>query len=697
MRSTGHTGFSFRHACPPSIPRRALERRVSRYGGRRRLFTLLLVLCLSGVAHAQSGTPLPSPEVAAPPRTVSPKKTTTPPNDGPKVEKHVRPARMAPMPKIGGLPPGTQSPWGIPPELRPPNANRVLWYVQAVTTAASMSFSPTAEARDVSFALTIPLRADRMFLGTRDVTPVGGDIRDGVTGNSFKLARGGAATTSIAYGLAFPISKRETVSIEAATYASAGVDLLRRSWGSTLPYGAFIDEAKVPGYSIPGLSVQFGAATWYREGKKHRIRAVVGNYFPILFSPVEAVTRERNFIDLANLMFRPFQGNLSILAFGTTFPPDRQIVGPGRPAVRGGDVYLRSGDIEAEILSARQETHPSEPFNRWRYRQSVGGRLAMIKPTWGLGVSAWNMYGDNVQQTNFAQTNSTELRTIPGGHETLWTVDGSTRVTGGLSVFGALASSHFERGDRIYLRDNKAFVAGLNQKGWPGYNGEVRLQYQTVGPSYEGLNVRNQVFMPSNYRIWSADVRYPFKGGNAALSVRQSTQLDPSVSRGSRFAGDDPFFPSDPRNQCRGNILDWLATADFQIPKTPCHLYLSWEEIDFQRGLTAGLPLSDTHRNVSQQMAMLRIQADPRWTVDLGVIRYRSRGVVGYFAFPRLHDEQQTVPRIEVTYSPSPDLRAYLALQQFSYIDSVSFSNGLNNYSASTILMEVQSRWGGRL
>lgn len=647
----------------------------------RLIIAALITLALAGPALAQPVVP----SSRRPASTATDTSAKPAPAKAPE-----KPAKPVNLPKLGGLSPGTPSPWGIAPELRPKDARRALWYLQAVATAASMTFTPVAEARRVAYAMTVPLRSDRQFLGARVVFPVGGSPSNGVTSNSFSLARGGSATTSLLYGIAFPISTSETLSFDAVTYARGGVDLLARSWGASLPYGGYVDKSRDTRYAIPGFSTQLGRATYLREGPRHRIRAVIGDYTPIIYSPIEG-PRERNFLDLGALTFRPFESNTSILGFGTAYPLDRQF-GPQRTAVRGGDVYVRSGDFEAEVLSARQETHPSEPFNGWRYRGAVGGRLAVVKPTWGLGISSWNMYGDNL-----AVRDDPTSRTVPGGHECLWAVDGSTRVSGGLHAYGAFATSLFERNERTYPSGDDAVVLGLVQKGWPGKNGEVRLYYQTVGPNYEDLNVRNQLYMPANYRIWGGDISHPFKGGNLSFSLRQSEQLKPDIFASGGFANSDAFFPSSAHNRGKGQILDWLAMADVEIPQTPCHLYLSWEEVAYARSLTPGLQHSATHRTVGQQMAMLRIKASPQLAVDVGVIHFQTGGTEGVFERTMIFNEKQTVPRLSLTYTPSQDTSAYLMLQRFGHTDGVLLSNGLNNYHASTVLLEVQSRWGGKL
>lgn len=641
-----------------------------------------------GLSVAASGQ-VPTGASTTPSSLVAPASSPSPAPTG-----RVRTARAAreaqALPRRGGLSPGTPSPWGIPPEILGRASHGAFWYVQQVVTAASMSFSPVAEARKVAFASTIPLRSDRLALGTRVSIPVGGSPSNGVTGSSFQLARGGSATTSLVYGLAFPLGEGKVVSVDAITYARGGNDLLARSWGATLPYGAFVDHSRVTAYSIPGFSTQLGRVTYLGEGLRHRLRAVVGDYVPVIYSPVEGA-RERNFIDLGNLTFRPFQANLSILGFGTTYPFDVQF-GPSRPAVRGADVYLLSGDIELELLSAHQETHPSEPSDRYQYRASVGGRAAIQKPDWGVGVSAFNMYGDNLR----VPTDPTR-GIVAGGHEFLWALDGSSKLVGDLSVFGAFASSRFDRNGVAFSKESDAVVAGLVQRGWPGRQGEVRLQYQSIGPNYEDLNVRNQVYMPANYAVWNLSARYPFRGGVLTGSVRQLGQRNPGLVARDAYANADVFFPSNAANQVRGQILDWLVTADVAIPKTPCRLYASWEEVSFDRGATPGLANSATRRSVGQQTAMLRIEASPQVMVDVGVVHFQSGGTLGAFNRDVLLNEKQTVPRVSVTWSAGRDLSAYLAVQRFTHVDGLSISKGLNNYNADTVLLEVQSRWGGRL
>lgn len=645
--------------------------------------TSLLAASLMGTALAQGASPIakPAPTADGKAKSADEKAKTAAGKE----------SKQSFLPKIGGLSPGTPSPWGIPPELRIKGSRQVEWFLQNVATEASMSFSPVAESRGVAYAMTVPLRSDRQFLGTRIVTPIGGDTRDGITSNSFKLARGGAATTDLLYGFAFPLSDAETLTVDGNVYARGGNDVLARSWGATLPYGAYVDHSTDTAYAIPGFSPTFNRLTYHREGPKHRLRAVVGDYNPIMWSPVEG-ERERNYIDLNNLMFRPFIANTSILAFGTVYPPDRQF-GPVRPAVRGGDVYLRSGDFEGEVLSARTETHPSEPFSGWRYRQALGGRVGVRKPTWGLGASFWNMYGDNL-----AVPADPTLGNVPAGDETLWALDGSSRVLGDLSAFGAYAQTGFSRNGNAFNDHNDAVILGLIQKGWPGKNGEIKLHYQSIGANYEGLSVRNQLFCPANYRVWSGDIRYPFKGGVLTFSLRQSEQLQPDIAaRGAVFANNDIFFPSNAHNKAKGNILDWLGGLEFEIPKTPCRIYLSNEYVTFHRGLTPSLNFSATSRTVGQQMAVVRFKASEQLSVDVGVMHFQTGGTLGSFTRDIIFDEKQTVPRIGISYTPQADISAYLLLQKFQHTDGVVFSNGLNNYNASTVLLEVQSRWGGRL
>lgn len=591
--------------------------------------------------------------------------------------------------KTGGLSPGTPSPWGIPPELRKKGARRAMWYAQMVATEAAMSFSPRAAASHVAYDQTIPLRSDRQALGTRVIFPEGGNRSDGVTSNSFELARGGVATSNLILGVAFPLTDVDTLSFDSSFYARDGNPTLARSYGATLPYGAFVDQSRKTQFSIPGFCPQFHRMTWHREGSRHRFRVAVGDYTPFVWSPVEG-SPWRNYIDLNQLTFRPFAANTSVMAFGTIYPPDRQF-GPVRPELRGFDAYLKSGDFEVEVLDGRQETHPSAPFDVWRFRQAVGGRIGVDRPDWGLGYSMFHMYGDNI-----AVIADPTSATVPAGSEGLWSVDGSLRVLGNLSAYGALASTTFRRNGISYNEKNQALVAGLFLKGWPGKRGDARLQYQTIGANYDALNVRNQISYPANYSMWIAEARYPFQGGTVYLSGRHYNQLQPDIAqRGTSFATNDVFFPSNRNNQGKGGIFDWVAGAEFDIPKTPCRLYFSWEEVAFRRGATPGLNFSATHRSVGQQMAMMRIQATPEVAVHLGYAFFHAGGTIGAFNRNILNKESQSIPRLGVTWKPDPDTSAYLMLQKFQYTDGLAISGGLNNYDASTVILEVQTRFGG--
>lgn len=574
-----------------------------------------------------------------------------------------------------------------PPTKKARRAER--WYAATEASYVANTVPLGAARRGIAFSGEIPLRSDRELMGVRFVTPTGGDASDGITSNTFRLDRGGAASASLLFGVAVPTSGTASVAVEGVTYLRGGVPTIARSWGATLPYGHFVDSSRARGYGMPSLQPDLYHAQYADEWKDLAYRVTLGDFHPVVWAP-QSGPRERNLLDLSCLTFRPFLNNITQSNVGSPFPPDR--IDPGnRLAVRGADVWIKAGEVEAEMLRARAETHPSSPSETFAYREAVGGRAGLARKKWGLGFSAFHMYGDNFTA---APTAATLPPRIPAGSETLWSVDGSACVAGGLHAYGFVGSTDFRR-TQVFSRKNRAWVVGLLQKDFMTRGGEWRLQYQAVDPNYEPLGVHLRTQYPENYAAFSSGLRLPFRpGGSLLFSLRAFSQLQPDIAPGPGFAGTDPFFQADARNRGQGSVLDWLAATDFQVGRLPLRVYLSWEEIAFRRGGTPGLAFSATHRSVTQRMAVLRYNPLPELAVDVGAILYGSGGTVGSFARDVQFAESQTVPRLGLTWTPDREHLVRLLLRGYHFRDHLAASRGLNDFDAAQCVLEVHARLG---
>jgi len=334
--------------------------------------------------------------------------------------------------------------------------------------------------------------------------------------------------------------------------------------------------------------------------------------------------------------------------------------------------------------------HPSIAFELQKFRQALGGRVGYTGKDGGLGFSGFHMYGQDLTIPG-----NEDSRAVNAGSESLWALDASLRVVGDLYVYGALCSTDFRRA-RPFSRLSGALITGLAYKNFLVPKGEARLQFGQIEPNYDPLNVRQRASYPENYRIWAADFRVPMKKGELALSINRYGQIDPGMAllpTGS-FAGNDPLFPSNARNQGKGHILDVLARADFPLGKLPLHLWLSWENIQYTRAPSGGLANSATSRTVVQEMAMLRWDAHPHWKVDLGAIHFASHGVIGNFSTNVLFAENQWIPRLGLTWTPDANRSARLTWRLYSFQDRVPVSMGLNNYDCSQIVFEFHQKLG---
>lgn len=569
--------------------------------------------------------------------------------------------------------------------------DKVQWYGSLSGAYSGISLPFSAATRKVAYSGEIPLRLDREFLGTRYVTPVGGSLSDGITGNSFQLDRGGASSANLLVGLAIPTSDASWLSFDANTYFRGGNPLIARSWGALLPYGHFLDVGNYNGFKPPTFEPQFYRGMWFENTKERKMRAVVGDYLPMTWYSASG-PRERNFVDLGLLTFRPFVINLSEMGAGSVYSTDRSEPELRAP-VRGASFWMQQGPFEVETLYARGETHPSTPFDGFRYREAVGGRAGWQTKWWGAGFSFWHMYGDN-----YATAGAPTVGVVPGGSETLWSLDTSAQFLKNFYGYGTVARTRFSKDKNIFSSKDEALVLGLMLKSCPGKDGYIRVQYQTLDPNYEPLSVRQRVTYPENYCLVSGEVKYPFTGGSAMVSVRQYGQMQPDVAvRGTHFAVADQFFPSSASNRGRGNILDWLLATDFDLGtrNSPWHLFASWESVHFTRGTTPGLAYSATDRTVTQQMGLLRYAPWKQWAFDVGVARYSSNGYIGTFARNVTFNETQLIPRLGVNYRPNDDSVVKLTWRNYDFRDGNPVAKGINDYSAQQIMLELETKLGG--
>ena len=569
--------------------------------------------------------------------------------------------------------------------------NRVQWYGSLYGAYSGIGMPATVAARKVAYSGEIPLRMDREALGSRYVVPVGGNPSDGVTANSFMLDPGAATSANLLLGLAIPTSDTSWLALDSNAYVQAGNHLISRSWGALMPYGHFLDTSPANGYALPSFEPQFYRATWLEKTPVRRMRVVLGDYLPMTWNPVRG-PRERNFVELASLTYRPSVGNISETGTGSVFSTDRTVP-ELRVPVRGADFWMQQGPMEIETLVSRSETHPSTPTDGIVYREALGGRVGWQTQTWGAGFSFWHMYGENMAVPAAPLSGH-----VPAGQETLWCLDTSARFLPNLHGYGTVARTRSSRNQFVFSKNDEALVLGLMLKDFPGKDGTIRVQYQSVDPNYEILGIRQRVAYPENYTCWQGEIRHPFTGGSVTASLRQYQQLQPDIlGRDAAFATSDPVFPSSSLNRGRGVIQDWLLATDLDLgtPGSPWHFYASWEQVHYDRGTTPGLAYSACHRSVTQQMAMLRYAPGEQWALDIGVARFASQGFLGTFTRDVTFNENQVIPRLGITYKPSEDCLLKLTWRHYDFRDGNAVAQGLNDYSAQQILLELQTKMGG--
>lgn len=600
-------------------------------------------------------------------------------------------------PAAGGKPPEKVAPDG--PAAKPggktkdPKKKRkVQWYVKTHGAYVGETISMRAQQREIAYDHEIPLRTDRQGLGKVYVTPKGGAANNGITANAFRLDRGAAVADTLRLGLAIPTSEAGTLTLEGNVYMSGGVPSIARSFGVQLPYGRYVDSyPRNNDYSLPSFSPQFLKGMYEERRKDYQWRVTGGDFVPTMWSGNVRVNRERNFIDLARVGFRPPVAGLTDVAIGTDFAPDRDIYDYLWP-VRGIDGWAKVGPIEVEIVQARSETFPTFPYNGWDYRGYTGGRIEYSRPNdWGVGFQGFHMWGDNLSVASDPLSRKT-----PAGSEVLYSLDGSMRLFGKVHGYGMFATTDFVM-TRDYNSKNKMVIVGAVHRDFLTPKGELRLQWNSVDPNYESLGIRSLTTYPANYNCLVGEWKYPFKGGSAFFSIRDYMQQQPDIFssvNSNAFAVNDFFFPSNSGNRKAGNVLDWLASVDFDLGRLPLHLYLSAENVHFLRAGTPGLANSSTNRVVEQQVAMLRYNLSKQLSVDVGVTRFASRGNVGAFTTNVLFNEAQTNPRLGINWSPSNDYMVRFLYRDFKFVDGVTSSAGLNNYDCSQFRLEVQARVG---